>query len=80
MKPVLNIKDEITVDNTNEILLRGRRITIPVNLETKIVTLAHNGHQGLAKTKALVREYAWFPNIDKAIKKEIENSISCHLK
>ena len=60
----LDIRDEIAVDNNNEVIFRGTRIIIPATLQTRIVKLAHTGHQGLAKTKALLRQYAWFPNMD----------------
>ena len=79
VKPFFNIKDEIAVDNKNGVVLRGTRIIIPTTLQTRIVKLAHAGHQGLAKTKALLRQYAWFPNMDKAAKQEIEACLRCQV-
>jgi len=38
------------------------RIVIPTAL--KVIQLAHEGHQGIVKTKALLRSKVWFPNID----------------
>ena len=38
-----------------------------------------SGHQGLVKTKALLRQYAWFPNIDKAMKEEIDTGFPCQI-
>ena len=40
---------------------------------------AHTGHQGLAKTKALLCQYAWFPNMDKAAKEEIDTCLPCQV-
>ena len=79
VKSFLNVKDEIAVDNKNGVVLRGTRIIIPVTLQKRIVKLAHTGHQGLAKTKALLRQYAWFPNVDKAVKQEIETCLPCQV-
>ena len=79
VKPCLNVKDEIAVDNNNGAVLRGTRIIIPVTLQTRIVKLAHSGHEGLAKTKALLRQYAWFPNMDKTVKQEIETCLPCQV-
>jgi hypothetical protein len=79
VKPFLNIRDEIAVDNNNGVILRGTRIIIPATLETRVVKLAHTGHQGLAKTKALLRQYAWFPNMDKAAKEEIDTCLPCQV-
>ena len=67
------------MDNNNEVIFRGTRIIIPVTLQTRIVRLAHTGHQGLAKTKALLRQYAWFPNMDKAAKEEIDTCLPCQV-
>ena len=79
VKPFFNIKDEITVDNKNGVVLRGTRIIIPTTLQTRIVQLAHAGNQGLAKTKNLLRQYDWFPNMDKAAKQEIEAYLPCQV-
>ena len=79
VKPFFNIKEEIAVDNKNGVVLRGTRIIIPRTLQTRIVKLAHTGHQGLAKTKALLRQHAWFPNMDKAAKQEIETCLPCQV-
>ena len=39
--------------------------------------LAHQGHQGLCKTKSLLREHVWFPGMDKLVKEEIDQCIPC---
>ena len=80
VKSFLDVKDEIAVDNKNGAVLRGTRISIPLTLQKRIVKLAHTGHPGLAKTKALLRQYAWFPNMDKAVKQEIETCLPCQVK
>ena len=72
VKPFCNIKDEITIDYTNNILLRGKRIIVPVSLQIK---LAHQGHQGLCKRKSLLREHMWFSGMDKLVKEEIDKCI-----
>ena len=51
-----NVRDELSVTNQG-ILLRDTRIIIPENLRAKATQLAHEGHQGLIKTKkGLARE------------------------
>ena len=52
VKPYKSVKDELTVTSEN-IILRGTRIVIPESLQQKAIDLAHESHQGLAKTKAL---------------------------
>ena len=48
------------------ILLRNDRIVIPQSLRQRILTLAHQGHQGIAKTKASLRTKVWWPAMSDA--------------
>jgi hypothetical protein len=45
---------------TEGIVLRDTRIVIPKSLRTRTVELAHGGHQGIVKTKRLIRSRVWF--------------------
>ena len=72
-----NIRDEISVDHRHKILLRGTRIILPSSLQRRAIKIAHEGHQGIAKTKALLREYVWFPHLEKMVKEEIDSCIPC---
>ena len=47
------LRDELSV--YDGIVLRGTRIIIPTELQSKAVDLAHVGHQGIVKTKRLLR-------------------------
>lgn len=61
------IKDETTVDYDNKILFRGARLIIPTSLQDRAIQIAHEGHQGQAKTKTLLRETLSFPVMDKHV-------------
>ena len=61
----------------NNILLRGMRIIVPVSLQKHTIKMAHQGHQGLCKTKSLLLEHVWFPRMDKLVKEEIDQCIPC---
>ena len=76
VKPYSNIKDGLTVAPQN-IVLRGSRIVIPTSLLQKAIDLAHDTHQGLVETKALLREKVWFPGIDRLVKETIDRCIPC---
>ena len=65
------VNDELTI------VLKGSRIVIPEQLREKAVSLAHEGHQGLVKTKQLLREKVWFPGIDKYVKRVVDTCIAC---
>ena len=63
--------------NQANIILRGSRIVIPKNLRDRAISIAHEGHQGLVKTKQLLCEKVWFPKIDNEVKKKIEQCTPC---
>ena len=71
------VKHELTVNDDSGIILRGSRIVIPTSLRQKAISLAHEGHQGLVKTKKLLREKVWFPRIDEETKQMIDKCIPC---
>ena len=48
------VKDELLVHSG--VVLRGKRIVVRSNLRDQAVRLAHVGHQGIVKTKQLIRE------------------------
>nr|XP_039265623.1 uncharacterized protein LOC120341214 [Styela clava] len=59
------------------ILLRGKRIVIPVCLRRKIVGIAHEGHMGMSKTKSLLREKIWFPGMDAVVENVVKSCAAC---
>jgi len=71
------VKDELTVSASGNLILRGTRIVIPKSLQEHVVNLAHEGHQGLVKTKSLLREKVWFPNIDKLVEAKVKSCGVC---
>jgi len=69
------LNEELSV--FNRLVLRGNRIVIQSNLKSKAVDLAHGGHQGLVKTKQLIRDKVWFPGINKLAEEKVKNCRSC---
>ena len=45
------------------VLLRGTQIVVPKGLRAGMLSRAHAGHQGIAKTKARAREVIWWPGM-----------------
>ena len=76
VKPYRLIKDELTIGKQN-VILRGSRIIIPAVLQQKAVDVAHESHQGISKTKALLREKVWFSGIDALVKQTLASCLAC---
>ena len=64
------------MNSDSDVILHGNRIIIPT-LQQRAISIAHEGHQGLVKTKKLLREKIWFPRIDEETKKMIDQCIAC---
>jgi hypothetical protein len=43
----------------------------------RVIDLAHEGHQGIVRTKRLLREKVYFPGIDKPVEKTCKSCIPC---
>ena len=72
------VQAELAVAGSDDIVLRDHRIVIPKSLQQRAVDLAHEGHQGISKTKGLMRTKVWFPGMDKLIK-TIQKCIVCQV-
>ncbi|XP_041471780.1 uncharacterized protein K02A2.6-like [Lytechinus variegatus] len=72
-----SVKDDLTVNATSDLVLRNNRIVVPMVLRERIVDIAHEGHQGVVKTKQLLREKVWFPGIDRIVERKIKQCIPC---
>ena len=71
------IKDELTC--TDMVLLKSNRIVVPTKLQGETVDIAHSGHLGIAKTKALLREKVWFPMMDKMVEQKVKSCLPCQI-
>lgn len=58
-------------------LIVENRIIIPETLQHTVIQLAHEGHQGIVRTKQLLREKVWFVNIDKKVEEFCKRCIPC---
>ncbi|XP_033103314.1 uncharacterized protein K02A2.6-like [Anneissia japonica] len=68
------IKHEFSVKDN--VILRDTRIVLPISLRLRAVDLAHKSHQGIVKTKQLIREKVWFPGIDSMVERKVKNCLS----
>ena len=59
-----HVRDELSLTSDGKVVLRGPRVVLPHPLRHRAVHFAHEGHQGLVKTKNIVREKVWFPGSD----------------
>ena len=58
------------------LVMRGDRIIVPNKYQQR-VDVAHTSHQGMTKTKNLMRETLWFPVMDTMIEREVRACLPC---
>ncbi|MCH2405926.1 MAG: DDE-type integrase/transposase/recombinase [Nitrosopumilus sp.] len=63
----------------NDIILMKNRIVIPKVLRLDILKIAHKSHQGIVKTKAMLREKVYWPNINKDVEVLIGSCYACQV-
>ena len=59
--------------------MRGNRIVMPESLWKQSILLDHEGHQGIVRTKARLREKVWWPRMDKQVEETIPACHPCQL-
>ena len=77
LRPYRQIKNELTVKDC--MILKGNKLIIPAALQKRVLNLAHESHQGIVKTKQLLREKVWWPNIDKDVFDLIKTCHACQV-
>ena len=62
-----------------KLVLRGVRIVVLCKLRKRVIDLAHEGHQGLVKSKQRLRSKVWWPGIDSDIERRCKICHGCQL-
>ncbi|CAI5657039.1 unnamed protein product [Oreochromis niloticus] len=62
VKPYFLVRHELAAESP--LIFRGTRLIVPKSLRGKVVHLAHEGHQGMVRTK---QRLYWWPNMDELV-------------
>ena len=77
MKQYRKIKNDLTVNDDDNLILKGNRIVLPRPYHAIAATLSHVVHLGIEKTKALLRSKIYFVGMDRLVEKEVIECASC---
>ena len=75
IQPFKRLRGELST--SQGLVLRGSRIVPPESLRESIFRSAHQGHQGIVRTKQMGREKEWRPGIDHEIETMIKSCLPC---
>ena len=70
-----NVFNELAV--VDGLVLRGERIVVPQTLRGAALKIAHEGHQGIVRTKQLLRAHVWFLGTDTMVEKHVGKCLAC---
>ena len=62
LKPYYPIRHQLSI--YEGIILKNQCIVIPKCQQQSVLNIAHKNHQGLIKTKSILREKLWWPSIN----------------
>jgi hypothetical protein len=62
LQPYQQVGNELSVPHG--VILQGEKIVLSTSLHKKAVSIAHEGHQGVVRTKQLLRSRVWFASLD----------------
>ena len=75
--PYRMVWEELSV--CDGMLLRGNRLVVPESLREKVLDLAHEGHQGIVRTKQKLRCSVWWPGIDVDAERLVRSCHACQI-
>ena len=75
--PYRSIRHELT--SVGHVILRGHRIVLPTALRRQVLDLAHEGHQGIVKTKSRLRAKVWWPAMDREAEARCRTCHACQV-
>jgi len=72
--PFHQVLPELTV-SSDGLVLRDTRVVLPQTLVQRAVDLAHSGHQGVVKTKELLKRHVWFPRSSETVERTVKRCL-----
>ena len=75
LHPFSKILQELYVQNN--ILLKSDRIVLPKTLYENALSLVHQNHWGIEKTKHMIREFFWWPKMNNNVEDLVKTCSFC---
>ncbi|KAJ8364836.1 hypothetical protein SKAU_G00136670 [Synaphobranchus kaupii] len=76
LQPFFKLMHELSLQE--DCVVRGtHRLLVPNSLQPKLISRAHDTHQGIVRTKQRLREVYWWPGMDAQVEAAIKACITC---
>ena len=77
LRPFFRCRDELSL--MGGLIFKGERVVIPECLRARLVSLAHESHPGIIRTKQRLRAVYWWPGLDAAVETAVKECDACAL-
>lgn len=77
LQPYYKLCLELSVKDN--LVFRGSRLIAPIALQSVLISLVHEGHQGEVRTKQRLRDLYWWPGIDAQVHDAVRRCPICPL-
>ena len=74
-----DVYNDLTVNEMNLILFEGDKIVVPKSERPNVLSRIHCGHPGIQRSKAIAREFYFFPDMLQAVKNQVSNCDLCQM-
>ncbi|KAJ8017781.1 hypothetical protein HOLleu_44582 [Holothuria leucospilota] len=75
VKPYARFRDELCV--CDGIVMRNDKIVVPESLTSSLLHIAHGSHQGITRTKQLLKQLYWWPLLDRQVEDLVKGCVIC---
>ena len=75
MRSFFAVRDELSA--CNGCLLRNDHLVIPTSLRLQVLQLAHQGHQGIVRTRARLNSKVWWPRMSSDAEHHVQQCRAC---
>ena len=75
LKPFFRCREELSF--VDGLVFRGERLVVPARLRQRLLQAAHQGHQGMVRSKQRIRQLFWWPGQDSDVEKTVKECEVC---
>ena len=75
LKPFYRCREELGV--VEDVVVRGERLLVPASLRPRLLAAAHEGHQGMVRSKQRIRQHFWWPGLDAEVEEMVRSCEVC---
>lgn len=78
IKEYKHLKNHLTT-TSDGLVMMNQRMAIPESLQERVLSIAHQGHQGITRTQRALKCRVWFKNMNKKVEDLVKRCTQCQV-